>query len=706
MDGIGCALSGLELLQLVKKMTRIAIVTFFAAALAIGVRAQEWRPMGPPGGDVRTLASDPSNPKRIFLGTSDGHVFGSTDGGEHWALLGRAGTRQDSVITSIVIDPDDPQVAWASAWTQDPSAGGAIYRSEDGGIHWKVSGLEGHAVRALAEAPSNHNLLVAGAVDGAFRSRNGGRTWDRISPEDNEELRNLDSIAIDPKDEDVIYIGTYHLPWKTSDGGRSWAPIHEGMIDDSDVMSLAVDRTNPSRVYASACSGIYLSQDGAGVWRKIQGIPYSARRTQVILQDEAAPSVVYAATTEGLWRTSASGAAWARISPANWVINAVTLVPDSEGSHRRIVIGTERLGVLISDDDGQTFHESNSGFYHRQIVALALDHERPGRVLAVVTNTPEPILATENGGRTWEALGPGLGLEGMRHVFASPTGWWATLEHGGWMRYDADKSAWRQGGWLTPEAASEIAAAEKEQANEKTAPRHERVQITSNSEMHESVNDMAFSHAAWYAATDHGLLRSVNLGVTWSLQPLGPMATLPVRAVRVSADGKNLWVVSLRGLVFSRDAGKNWAWHDLPLSSGGALWLDVAEGGTSAADLSDETIVAGTEKGLYISRDSGDTWRAVGAGLPQAELQDLAIEGSTFLASMRAGGLYLSRDRGENWTRVTGLLAEGFFPVVTTEEQATTLFAASATEGLYAVLIAPAAHPGIASTAASGGVPH
>ncbi len=103
------------------------------------------------------------------------------------------------------------------------------------------------------------------------------------------------------------------MPWKTSDSGRNWAPIHEGMIDDSDVMSIAVDRTNPNRVYASACSGIYLSQDGAGDWRKIQGIPYSARRTQVILQDEAAPSVVYAATTEGLWRTSAAGAAWARI---------------------------------------------------------------------------------------------------------------------------------------------------------------------------------------------------------------------------------------------------------------------------------------------------------------------------------------------------------------------------------------------------------
>ena len=57
---------------------------------------------------------------------------------------------------------------------------------------------------------------------------------------------------------------------------------------------------------------------------------------------------------------------------------------------------------------------------------------------------------------------------------------------------------------------------------------------------------------------------------------------------------------------------------------------------------------------------------------------------------MRGGGLYLSRDRGENWTRVSGTLAEGFFPVVTTAEQATRLFAASATEGLYAVTTDPA----------------
>jgi photosystem II stability/assembly factor-like uncharacterized protein len=140
-----------------------------------------------------------------------------------------------------------------------------------------------------------------------------------------------------------------------------------------------------------------------------------------------------------------------------------------------------------------------------------------------------------------------------------------------------------------------------------------------------------------------------------------------------------LWIISLRGLVFSHDGGKSWTWHDLPEAAGAALWLDATTDGA------EETIVADADNGLYISRDSGKSWTLAGAGIPQAPVQDLAIAGDTFLASMRAGGLYLSRDRGKSWTRVSGMLAEGFFPVVTTEDRAATLFVASATEGLFAI---------------------
>jgi hypothetical protein len=184
-------------------MCKYLILALFLLA-ATAARAQTWRPLGPPGGDVRSLAADPSRPGRIFLGTADGHIFGSEDSGLHWILLGRVSARLDAVITAIVIDPSDTKVLFASAWTRDSAAGGGVFRSVDGGRSWRDAGLSGQAVRALAMAPSDSNVLVAGTLDGAYRSLDGSKSWERISPEHHEELRNFDSLAIDPRDPRTI----------------------------------------------------------------------------------------------------------------------------------------------------------------------------------------------------------------------------------------------------------------------------------------------------------------------------------------------------------------------------------------------------------------------------------------------------------------------------------------------------------------------
>lgn len=651
---------------------------FFLAALAweagVPARAQTWRAMGPPGGDVRSLAADPSDPRRLYLGTTDGHVFRSVDAGEHWELAGRAGARQDGVLTALVVDPRGAHVLYAATWTLDPHAGGGVFRSEDDGRTWYAVGLAGKAVRALALAPSKPSVLVAGALDGVYRSLNAGRpggperAWERISPEGDEELRNVDSVAIDPRNPEVIYAGTYHLPWKTIDGGRHWQSIHEGMIDDSDVMSIFVDRANPNRIYASACSGIYRSDNSGGLWRKIQGIPYTARRTLVIRQDARHPQVVYAGTTEGLWKTANAGVSWQRLTPASWVINALVI---DEAQPERVVIGTEQLGMLRSEDGGKTFRAANDGFNHRQIVSLALDPDRPTRVLAVLTNAPEPVLATDDGGRTWLPLGPGLKTESLRRVYASPDGWWAALERGGLMRYDKGKNVWLRAGIFTgviPEETSRRDDSAK--GRRKKAPARSGPQPLA-----QVVNDMAFAENVWFAATEETLLVSQDRGATWSPLPLGPV-NLPTRSVRASRDGKKLWVVSLRGMVFSLDGGKTWAWRDLPREAGGALRLDTAD---------EQTFLATAAHALYISRDAGRTWQKAGRGIPEAPLQGLAIIGNIFLASMESGGLFLSRDLGGTWERIQGTLAEGFFPVVTTTVTAETLYAASSTDSVYAV---------------------
>ena len=106
--------------------------------------------------------------------------------------------------------------------------------------------------------------------------------------ENHASLKNFVSVAIDPTNPDIVYAGTRHLAWKTSDGGQNWHNIKDGMLDDSDVFSIIVDPKTPSRVYASACSGIYKSDNGADLFHRVQGLPHSAIRTRVLKQDPRA----------------------------------------------------------------------------------------------------------------------------------------------------------------------------------------------------------------------------------------------------------------------------------------------------------------------------------------------------------------------------------------------------------------------------------
>jgi photosystem II stability/assembly factor-like uncharacterized protein len=142
------------------------------------------------------------------------------------------------------------------------------------------------------------------------------------------------------------------------DGGKNWQNIPTGMVDDSDVMSITIDPTNPDRVYASACSGIYHSDNGAAKWAKYGGIPFLSRRTQIIRQDPTNPSTVYAGTTDGLWKTTNAGASWARVSMPNWTISALLLDARRPG---RIILGVEGQGVYVTRDAGATFSTINEG---------------------------------------------------------------------------------------------------------------------------------------------------------------------------------------------------------------------------------------------------------------------------------------------------------------------------------------------------------
>ena len=660
-------------------------------AVAPPAKAQVWQAVGPEGGDVRALASDPSHPERLYLGTTDGAIFTSRDAGANWEQRGVAGEKQAAVVTAIIVDPRNSARLYAATWTREAAGeGGGVFLSDDGGKSWRDSGLTRHAVRALAQSASDPAILVAGALDGVFLTRDSGGSWERITSAGITDLRNFDSLAIDPRDPQIIYAGTFHLAWKTSDGGKHWAPIHAGMIDDSDVLSLTLDARNPRRIFASACSGIYRSEDGGAAWEKIEGIPYASRRTPVIRQDVSNPATLYAGTTEGLWKSGDSGASWRRVSPRSWVINSMVILPRVGDAESSVLIGTEQHGVLASDDGGASFHASNAGFHHRRIVSLAVDARDPQRAAAVVENAPNALLMTEDGGRNWLPMTAGLDGESVREVVSSSEGWWATLASGGLARFDAKANTWARIGVIAESATRD-------------SPRSLAGGTREVAAFRLVVNDISFTESAWFAATDQGLFVSHDFGRSWASLRFGP-GDLPVRSVRASSDGQKIRLASSGGMVFSEDSGNTWTWHDLPIESGGALRLEWT---------TDKSLLAVTRTGLYISRDAGTRWTKAQAGLPGGLVDGLLTEPDFWLASVQATGLYISRDEGVTWSRVrrkgSGIeerVSDRQFPVLVGVGGNARIYAGSDTDGLYILDVSGHTAPqsvGEGATSATGG---
>jgi photosystem II stability/assembly factor-like uncharacterized protein len=671
---------------------RHILTLVFLLLLAMSAHAQSWRQVGPAGGDVQSLAAVPGSTRTLFLGTSDGHVFGSQDAGEHWELLGRIGEHHDDVIMSMMVDSRSASTLYATSWTFS-SHGGGVYRSADAGHTWQLIGLEGRTVRAIAQAPSRPDTLVAGATDGVYRSEDSGKNWKRISPENHQDLRNFDSIAIDPHDPNTIYAGTYHLPWKTVDGGKTWNPVHQGMVDDSDVMSITIDQNNSSHVFASACSGIYQSSDGGAAWTKFKGIPNDSRRTVHILQDPKRPLTVYAATTEGLWKTPDGGANWHLVTPATWSILSMLIDPENSD---RLILGTERLGIEVSDNGGQTYRAANQGFSHRRIADAAVDPQHPERALVVLTSNFEPLLETSDAGRSWTPLATGLKSGPPRHVFASPDGWFAAPGPGGLMRYDVSKSSWISVNQLIEKSApaqpGRAVAAKKVSSSNSTGPGSQArdskmpansqasVALKSTVPFHARVNDMAFSRYDWYAATEDGLFVSRDRGLNWSHVSLTPVQSVaattaaspsPVRAVRIGGNSY-VWALGLRQLEFSGDGGKTWISRALPFEPRGPVHFQP---------LDESTIVLASDHGVFQSRDAGESWHQ--ANLTELSIDDLAPVRGALVVSTARGALFLSRDAGKTWGKMIGPNSESALSAIRSRDAGNQLVVASATEGLF-----------------------
>jgi photosystem II stability/assembly factor-like uncharacterized protein len=612
------------------RIATISVLVFTLWMSAALAAEQPWQPVGPDGGNVRSLAIDPRNPDRIFLGTSAGNLYLSTDKGASWSRFARPANSAEMVLDHIVIDPADSRNIFAAAWNaQLPNSDGELYRSHDAGKTWEiVADLHGKSLRALSIAASDPKILVVGALDGIYRSRNGGHDFERISPANHAEIKNVESIAIDPVNPDVIYAGTWHLPWKTEDGGKTWHNIKKGVIDDSDVFSIVIDRAQPANIFISACSGIYRSDSAGELFRKIQGIPYSARRTRMLQMDPIDHNIVYAGTTEGLWKTIDGGTTWKHMTGSNIIINDVLIDPRQPS---RVLLATDRSGVLASDDGGVTFTASNRGFTHRQAAALLVDRSNSNVLYAGVLNDKEfgGVFISRDAGQTWKQNSDGL--DG-RDVFVLRQAADNTLVAGtdhGIFALPLNVSRWipRDLPLAKPQAAVIKKTSMRVAAAQELAPRVTVLELGSDK---------------WFAATSNALFVSSDSGATWraeSLSGIGVPVSISVTGKVVAIAGRNTVAVSVSG-------GESW----LPTTT---LDADFSINSVAVDNSGDVWLAART--GLFRSTDAGDSWKKV-SSLRLADIQTVRFDDDNHRVLVTSGlsvNIFESSDNGRTWNAIS-----------------------------------------------------
>src|SRR5579872_6326702 len=211
--------------------------------------AFKFRFVGPRVGNrIASVAGVPGDPTTYYAGAASGGVWKSTNNGTSWAPV--FDSQPVQAIGALAVAPSDHKTIWAGtgeAWVIRDSdmMGNGIYKSSDSGATWQNMGLpETGRIGRIIVHPTNPDVVYACAVGratgpqqerGVFRTRDGGKTWDRILFVDPDT--GCSGLTMDANDPNTLFAGMWQVVlhtyamfsggpssavYMTHDGGNNW----------------------------------------------------------------------------------------------------------------------------------------------------------------------------------------------------------------------------------------------------------------------------------------------------------------------------------------------------------------------------------------------------------------------------------------------------------------------------------------------------
>jgi photosystem II stability/assembly factor-like uncharacterized protein len=355
-----------------------------------------WRMLGPfRGGRVAAATGVPGKPNEFYFGAVNGGVWKSIDAGRVWTPV--FDSQPVASIGAIAVAPSAPETIYVgsgeSTLRDSMGFGNGMYKTTDGGATWTHIGLEDtQHIGKIAVDPRNPAVVFVAAIGhlyapnaerGVFRSRDGGRSWQKVL------FKNADvgavEVVIDPTNPNVVYAGLWNTrrpPWytyaptngpgggifKSTDGGDTWTQLTRGLpAEGIGRTGIAVAPSNSRRVYAVV--DCLVPEAGAAPVSASNGTPAAGRG------GAQAPPM-----QGGFFRSDDAGETWTRLSSdqalwgRGWYFEKVTVDPRNadtvyvpnvavnrsmDGGHSWVALrgspgGDDYHQVWVSPDDPNT----------------------------------------------------------------------------------------------------------------------------------------------------------------------------------------------------------------------------------------------------------------------------------------------------------------------------------------------------------------